>query len=1277
MKTRNSLKRSGLVRWLVASLLLIGTIGAPSDASARVLDYGWCTVTEPEEFTPGEPLEVSVTIKPDFKMKGEQLSCHLHWAKKEGYGGFLSWHPPRNVKPGETCTFKFTPNLDLGKMTGVMPIVFLAPNGAFEKSVKSQNLPVISIKATPEVLAKLEEERKKAEARAAAIARPATATLKRSRLRVVPERTTITQGDSFTVAVEYELDPSDNWADGTHIELIPLGPWVDNPDGKYTTSRTHHGYPGLGAQRRKAEPGKGTQEFKFTLGGTFRYNELQWLAQFIGGDGKAWPWSVRGGGPAIARHIDGFDFEVPSEGGLFTYDETPRVDLVWGDSLKPGEAVEASFKIVNADGETVNTFKQTFTVGAKGTKTPVKLPAIEARGTLLLLGAIGDATRDAFFARIPDVLAVEKAASASTGKPRRTPFGVTNVGDPALSRVARKLGATYCRHFIGWAGLEPIEGQYRFEGLDKTVDANRDAGIWPWICIVGPPSWAMADQHYSAGYEPFTFKADAWRNFVRTAATRYQGRIWGFEWLNEIVPGNKTREPVAEYLDFCRIGTEAVRQVDPTMKTQLAGGLWPRNFRNDLLNVGVGDWIDVLPIHYGGETSIRDARQDVAAVGKADAVAIWDNETARGLSVWKMPPEEALTKSVVQSKWMMRQWPAELTAGAEGIIYFGGHTASAGNWTYLLDASTPRPAAATYAVLSSAIGHATPVASTCIGDDALLHIFRKHDGTGVVVACTVSDADDATATLTLPTGAKSIACIDHQGNSRRVETRGGVLTQPLGAMPVILDGFDFPTLAIHAGLQIGSASTAPMPVITSVSGSDAAALEMRAVNPLDVPVKGRVRVKLASGATFPEQTVALAPGAVSLIRIPLTSGTGGAIDGEGAAELQWTTPVAASCRKAFKLVVLDPKSIGNLLKNGDFEAVSNGKAANWHGEAASLDLSTLGDGPGFEGHAVVFSGSTSANYQHVSQGIDLPAPGRQYLYSAWVWNQDMQAGSNLSIDQKTFFIPDVFDAGNTTPFWRLMTHVRGTPDTARKMGVTPVVRGKGWARYDNVRVTLYDGSLFAAEARRAQRPVVVDGNLDDWDFADPIPLLCDNQLHAPDGYRWTPANVSGVARFSWDREALYFAAKVRDDRHVANTTGERTNEGDSLLIALHPGNRVPGTDAQAFAWLVGAGAPGGGSGRHTLYRPPARSGGLSSGQLAKDSSIYDIAIVRKGDITAYELRIPWPETGGLAPAVGVKAGLSIQLFDADGGGEPAVMTWGGGLRPAWRPSGFGVLTLVE
>ena len=105
------------------------------------------------------------------------------------------WQPAKDAKPGETVRFKHGVKLDLDKMTGIMPIVFLAPGGDFEKRTKFETLPVIPIKATPEVLAKLEEDAKRAAARAAAVARPASATLKRSRLSIAPEGKTVTKGD--------------------------------------------------------------------------------------------------------------------------------------------------------------------------------------------------------------------------------------------------------------------------------------------------------------------------------------------------------------------------------------------------------------------------------------------------------------------------------------------------------------------------------------------------------------------------------------------------------------------------------------------------------------------------------------------------------------------------------------------------------------------------------------------------------------------------------------------------------------------------------------------------------------------------------------------------------------------------------------------------------------------------------------------------------------------------------------------------------------------------
>jgi hypothetical protein len=52
---------------------------------------------------------------------------------------------------------------------------------------------------------------------------------------------------------------------------------------------------------------------------------------------------------------------------------------------------------------------------------------------------------------------------------------------------------------------------------------------------------------------------------------------------------------VADYLKFSPIGTTTVRKIAPHLQIQMAGGLWPRNFRADLLKAGIGQYVDVLP----------------------------------------------------------------------------------------------------------------------------------------------------------------------------------------------------------------------------------------------------------------------------------------------------------------------------------------------------------------------------------------------------------------------------------------------------------------------------------------------------------------------------------------------------------------------------------------------------------------------------------------------------------------------------------------------------------
>ena len=691
-------------------------------ASAATLDRDWCTVEVPDGVAPGVPIVVTVTPKAGQGdlFAGQKLSVHLHWMKPNGmFGGFLSWHPPRGVEAGKPVAFTHKPKVDAGKMGSVVPLVFLSPDGDYKNRTKEVRLSGIRVGATPEA-AREAQARARADAeKAAARARPATATMRRSWLRIESDPGPVSIGESFQVRVEYELDPSDDWGDGTRIELTPLGPWVDNPDGVHTTKRQHHGYQGLGTQRLPVKPGHGVVTATFKPRSSFKYNELSFMAKFLGGDGKAFPWSVRGGGTAIKRQVRGWDIAIPTPGGLFADDEAVRAEIVWGS--KPPAAIGSHLAVkaiaYDTEGNAAAEWTQEVAVGAPGARAALDIPATLDRGTYALVAVLGDARRDAVFAKIPAIPA--EAA-------RKSPLGVTNVGTTGLSEACRKMGARYVRHFTSWSGFEPGRGVYRWDSLDRRVEANVAAGLQPILEIGGAPAWAMRGAGYSAGFEPFDFDEAAWRDTARAIATRYSGKIWGFEWLNEIVPGNKTQTPVQTYLDFCRIGTEEVRKADPSLKIQLAGGLWPRNFRTDLILAGISEHIDVLPIHYGDGSGVAEARRDLASAGESGArVAVWDNETASGLSTWDVPAREAVVANRTACKWMMRHWPAELCAGAEAVVFFGGHAASAGNWTCFLDEHTPRPTAATYAVLASRLAGARPLGTAYPSPYVVLHLFER------------------------------------------------------------------------------------------------------------------------------------------------------------------------------------------------------------------------------------------------------------------------------------------------------------------------------------------------------------------------------------------------------------------------------------------------------------------------------------------------------------------------------------------------------------------------
>lgn len=1199
------------------------------NGSARK-DTDWCTVDYPKEWSPNTPLVISVTPKKGIGA-GQLVSADLHWMKVDGYGGFLSWTQPKKVASATSLAFTHKPVVKDG-MHRINAFIFLSPDGNFNNRLKELHCEILLGKpAEPDYPLP-----------------PKDISWKKSALWIENDGQPVAPGETLSVKVHYILDPSETWGPKqTKIMIQPLGPWIDNPDGVVNKSRQHINIPGIGTQYREVKPGKGFVEFSWPVRNTYRYNSLFFLVKFISPNGKGWPWDWRGGYVELLPSYEKtFLLESASIGGLFPYGQTPVLNLKWG-SEPAAKPYNAKLTVRDVDGKTV--WSKHFSVNPGTKSQPLKLDGFQERGTFSATLDVPDVGSEyTFFGTIP---AWKRIPS------KRTPFGCTDVTTPEYSQLAASLGFSYVRHFTGWKGLQPAPDCYTFDALDRTIRANSDAGLAPWLSLQAPPHWALPAGIFSAGFEPSPFDLKAWTNIVSAIAKRYKGSLWGFEWLNEIVPGKLCQDPVAAYRDICRTGTKAAKAVDPALKIQLAGGLWPHNYRVDLLNAGVADSIDFLPVHYSDYAGIREAQRDLE-VRDIRHVSVIDNETANGISVWKMDARQTLSSSLSQCLHVMTRWPDERCAGADLVVYFGGAPQAAGNWTYLLDRHTPRPVAVTLAVVQSKLAYAKPVGKFFL-EGCPAHLFKTPAGKAILF---VKSADqNHAASLHLPLAKKATHALvtDHQG--RTSSAADGLVTVPF--MPVIVENLDLDALSAYCVASIGAN---PIPVakpqcISQLSNDGTVRIPVRIRNPYETTRKITLTPARPGwcSAVSPIQKT-LAPNAESAVELLFSVSSGKKPSPVTSTALTVAVEGVPTVELPYDIYMVDNSSIGNLLKNGSMEAGTDGKSpASWSGTAVRAPAP---DDP--QNHVLRLKGT--GNYVHANQNLTIPIPGQTYLYSAWVWSGKMEAGSNIGQNftdkpTKTWMMPHVFSTGgNGTTYWRLLTKkVNSTPDTTA-FSFTPVGKGSmngGFALYDNVMVTLYKGSDFVAFAPHGLK-TSADG--------DQIPLLCDNQITASNGYRWTPDNLAGKAKFSWDESGLLFQCSVKDDtlvtKPVTSDAGLETLAGDAIALCIFPRMGLDGPTNDQLRWYISKASPGGGSGTCTVFRPKAYSLGAKNGQLAKDSSTYAVSIAREGTTTTYSLKIPWSEIPGFTPNVGASFGCNIQLHDADSSIGHGVMTWGAGLR---------------
>jgi hypothetical protein len=258
--------------------------------------------------------------------------------------------------------------------------------------------------------------------------------------------------------------------------------------------------------------------------------------------------------------------------------------------------------------------------------------------------------------------------------------------------------------YVRWVDLEPRKNEFNFTHLDKYVATAQQKHVKVLLPLYASPQWASArptedSRTGTPGTAAEPADMEDWRNFVRTVATRYKGRIEAYEIWNEPNLTMYWTGSVKQLVDMSREAFRIIKSVDPGALLVLpacTSGNGPQ-FLDDFLKQGGGQYGDVIGYHFyvsGAPEAIVDMATHVKGILRANHVdkPVWNTESG-----WHDPnpfPSDELGAAYV-SRALILAW----AAGVSRFYWYSwdGHGWVSLEMVELADDVTKKPAAKAYA----------------------------------------------------------------------------------------------------------------------------------------------------------------------------------------------------------------------------------------------------------------------------------------------------------------------------------------------------------------------------------------------------------------------------------------------------------------------------------------------------------------------------------------------------------------------------------------------------
>ncbi len=312
-------------------------------------------------------------------------------------------------------------------------------------------------------------------------------------------------------------------------------------------------------------------------------------------------------------------------------------------------------------------------------------------------------------------------SAAQTPVPRS--YFAINLAGAAWNHPWPTLDAPEIRLFdAAWYHLEPTKGVWDFAHLDADVARAQEHHSGLDLVLESSPSWASARPTETNPYpwQPPGSRAEArdledWKQYVRTVATRYRGKVLTYELWNEPNQKDSYSGDLPALAAMSQAAYRVLKQVDPKI-TVISPSPAPSKgveYLGSFITAGGGTAFDVLGFHFydnlsdptihpEGVLGTAKALHALLAANGMEAKPVWDTES--GYYIHSAPQAAAQIANYPGGIHVLNQDEAAaavarsyLAGWAAGIERFYWYGWAEPQYALVDDGGTrPKPATAAY-----------------------------------------------------------------------------------------------------------------------------------------------------------------------------------------------------------------------------------------------------------------------------------------------------------------------------------------------------------------------------------------------------------------------------------------------------------------------------------------------------------------------------------------------------------------------------------------------------